>query len=111
MTEIIKEKVPRYRERGYVKSFWVNRSDLEFFMALERYLKLKELSLSDFIMRACKYVILQDGSTHHTQFLEVYKEVVFERVSKTKVKYKGKVVSFEKILNDIINNPDSFVKF
>ena len=108
MVEIIEEKMPDRRRKGYSKSFYVQRVDTDFFMALESYLKDNNYNFSDFITHICKYVVLGEGQDFFKYFKKYYNDVMDEKLDKTFIRHRGRVKTFHEALDDFLT--DSIIK-
>jgi len=108
MVEIIEEKMPDRKRKGYSRSFYVQRVDADFFTALELYLKDMNYSISDFVTYACKYIVLGEGKDFFKDFKIYYEKVMDEKLNQTYIRHRGRVKRFEDAMNEFLT--DSIIK-
>jgi hypothetical protein len=88
------------RNKGMTRSLYIPRSDMDFYLALRSMLKARGTEVSPFILFCIKYVVLNDGEDFFEDFKKHYSKIVEERLGEMFVKYKGKKMS----LNDLIES-------
>jgi len=96
--------------KGFTKSFYVTRHDMDFYLALAAMLRERETQMSTFVIYCMKYVVLEDGSEIFTDFKKHYHKVIEERLGEMVVKYKGKKMKLDELVESELLKEGGFVK-
>ena len=96
--EKIKESF-RPRDGGYSSSFYIHRTDVDFFAGLKRYLELNNMSIGEFISITTKSYIIQSNDMKR-QFTSIYQEVVQDKIDNTIIVYRGKKRKLSTLLEE-----------
>ena len=96
--------------RGFTKSFYISRHDIDFYLALASMLESKDMNISTFVMSCLKYVVLNEGSEFFTNFKDHYKKVIEERLEEMPVKYKGQIIKLGELVESELLKESGFIK-
>lgn len=98
------------KDRGFTRSFYVTRQDLDFYLALVSMLKDRGTRMSVFVMFCLKYVVLEQGSDIFDDFQKHYREIIETRLDDTFVKYKGKKMKLGDLIESELIKERGFIK-
>jgi len=98
------------KRRGFTKSVYITRHDMDFYLAIRSMLKERGINWTPFVIFCLKYVVLEDGSDFFDDFKEHYGKVIEERLGEMYVKYKGKTMKLDELIESELMNEKGFVK-
>ena len=96
--------------KGFSKSFYVSRHDIEFIVALDAMLESKGVNWSSFVSFCLKYVVLDEGGEIFDGFQEHYKKIIETRLDETFVKYRSKKIKLSELIDSELLKENGFVK-
>ena len=98
------------KTKGFTRSFYVTRHDVDFFLALMSMLEDRNTTLSTFTMFCFKYVVLNEGHEVFDDFQEHYKKLIDTRLNELRIKYKGQTMSLDELLDSDLMKEEGFIK-
>lgn len=96
--------------KGFTKSFYITRHDMDFYLALSAMMRSRGTQMSTFVMFCLRYVVLEEGSDFFVDFKEHYQKVIEERLGEMVVKYKGKVMKLNELVESELIKESGFTK-
>lgn len=96
------------RSEGFSNSFYIKRTDVDFFTSCEAWCIKNNLSLSNIIISALKAYFLESGELF-MDFKEIFNDVVDEGLENTYIIHRNEKIKLkdllerEFIVNDTIN--------
>ena len=96
--------------KGFTKSFYVSRHDMDFYLALAAMLRERDTQMTTFVLFCLRYVVLDEGSDFFTDFKKHYHKVIEERLGEMVVKYKGKKMKLDELVESELMKEPGYVK-
>lgn len=98
------------KTKGFTKSFYITRHDIDFYLALSSMLRERGTQVSTFVMFCLKYVVLNDGNDFFDDFKKHYGKLIEGRLEEMIVKYKGKKMKLSELIDSELMKEGGFIK-